>query len=75
MEQITVTVKIQIITSETDRVLLNNTMAVYRVQDKPKYKTTKINNRRYLGNKYKLIPFIENIVESECVNINTFADE
>ena len=30
MERITVTAKIQIITSETDRVLLNNTMAVYR---------------------------------------------
>ncbi|OPL07901.1 MAG: transposase [delta proteobacterium ML8_F1] len=30
MEQITITAKIQIITSDTDRVLLNNTMAVYR---------------------------------------------
>lgn len=30
MEQITVTAKIQIITSDTDRVLLNDTMAVYR---------------------------------------------
>lgn len=30
MEQITVTAKIQVITSDTDRVLLNNTMAVYR---------------------------------------------
>lgn len=27
------------------------------------YKTTKINNRRYLGNKYKLLPFIKRIVE------------
>lgn len=51
-----------------------NHMVNKAVQDKPKYKTTKINNRRYLGNKYKLIPFIKNIVESECVNINTFAD-
>ena len=38
------------------------------------YKTTKINNRRYLGNKYKLLPFIKRVVENECKNINTVAD-
>lgn len=38
------------------------------------YKTTKINNRRYLGNKYKLLPFITRVVETECENINTIAD-
>ncbi len=38
------------------------------------YKTTKINNRRYLGNKYKLLPFITKVVEEECKNINTVAD-
>lgn len=38
------------------------------------YKTTKINNRRYLGNKYKLLPFITKIVSEECKNINTVAD-
>ena len=38
------------------------------------YKTTKINNRRYLGNKYKLLPFIKIVVENECKNINTVAD-
>jgi len=37
-------------------------------------KTIKINNRRYLGNKYKLLPFIKRIVEEECGNINTVAD-
>lgn len=47
--------------------------------DEPKgapkeYKTTKINNRRYLGNKYKLLPFITRVVENECKNINTVAD-
>lgn len=41
---------------------------------KPTYKTTKINNRRYLGNKYKLLPFITKVVEAECKNINTVAD-
>lgn len=38
------------------------------------YKTTKINNRRYLGNKYKLLSFITKVVEEECENINTVAD-
>ena len=41
---------------------------------KPEYKTTKINNRRYLGNKYKLLPFITKVVNEECKNINTVAD-
>lgn len=38
------------------------------------YKTTKINNRRYLGNKYKLLSFITKVVEDECENISTVAD-
>lgn len=37
-------------------------------------KTVKINNRRYLGNKYKLLPFIKNIVEKECLSVETVAD-
>lgn len=50
-----------------------------RTPEKPptpvaEYKTTKINNRRYLGNKYKLLPFISSVVEQECSNINTVAD-
>ena len=40
----------------------------------PQYKTTKINNRRYLGNKHKLIPFIREIIDNNCKNINTIAD-
>ncbi len=39
-----------------------------------KAKTTKINNRRYLGNKYKLLDFIRCTVANECKNINTVAD-
>lgn len=31
------------------------------------YKTIKINNRRYLGNKYKLIPFIKEVVEKTVI--------
>jgi adenine-specific DNA-methyltransferase len=33
-----------------------------------------INNRRYLGNKYKLLPFIKEVVESECSDIQTVFD-
>ncbi len=40
----------------------------------PKAKTTKINNRRYLGNKYKLLDFIKGVVAKECKGINTVAD-
>lgn len=35
---------------------------------------TKINNRRYLGNKYRLLPFITDIISKECGDFNTFAD-
>lgn len=38
------------------------------------YKVFKINNRRFLGNKYKLLPFITRVVEAECENVNTVAD-
>lgn len=38
------------------------------------YKTSLINNRRYLGNKYKLLPFITGVVNDECSGIETVAD-
>lgn len=38
------------------------------------YKTFSINNRRYLGNKYKLIPFIRRVVSKECRGVSTVAD-
>ena len=37
-------------------------------------KTTKINNRRYLGNKYRLLPFIQRVVEDECEDVNIIVD-
>ena len=40
----------------------------------PVLKTTYINNRRYLGNKYKLLPFIKSVVEQECHDIKSVAD-
>ena len=38
------------------------------------YKTSFINNRRYLGNKYKLLPFITGFVNDECPDITSIAD-
>lgn len=37
-------------------------------------KTSKINNRRYLGNKYRLLPFIKSVVDNECENVETVVD-
>lgn len=37
-------------------------------------KTLKISSRRYLGSKYKLLPFIKRVVEEECKNVNIIAD-
>lgn len=37
-------------------------------------KTTAINNRRYLGNKYRLLPFITRVVKQHCDCIKTFTD-
>lgn len=33
-----------------------------------------INNRRYLGNKYKLLPFIRKVVDNECSNVESVID-
>lgn len=33
-----------------------------------------MNNRRYLGKKYKLISFIKHVVENECQNVETIID-
>lgn len=39
-----------------------------------RYKTSSINNRRYLGNKYKLLSFIAGVVSAECTSVETVAD-
>ena len=36
--------------------------------------TFNINNRRYLGNKFKLFDFIERVVADFCQNVNVVAD-
>lgn len=38
------------------------------------YKTTNINNRRYLGNKYKLLPLIKKVIKENCPDITSIAD-
>lgn len=53
--------------------LLNN-KGIEKMPLKPSYKTFSINNRRYLGNKYKLLDFIKDVVEKHCDQISTFAD-
>ncbi len=37
-------------------------------------RTFEINNRRYLGNKYKLIPFIRRVVDEECDDVVSVLD-
>lgn len=44
------------------------------IQASAEMKICKINNKRYLGNKYKLITFIKNIVQNECKGIKVIAD-
>lgn len=41
---------------------------------KKQVETTKINNRRYLGNKYNLLPFIDETIKAEKIEFKTFAD-
>lgn len=43
-------------------------------QPKPELKSIRINNRRYLGNKYKLLPFITSVVIENCTDVNSVAD-
>jgi len=47
---------------------------VHSEHSRPGYKTLSINNRRYLGNKYRLLPFIQSGVEKECRDVFSFAD-
>ena len=37
-------------------------------------RTFEINNRRYLGNKFKLIPFIRRVVDEECNDVRSVLD-
>lgn len=37
-------------------------------------RTISIRNRRFLGNKYRLLPFIKHVVTKECPGVGSFAD-
>lgn len=52
------------------------TLSLLNVDSKiiPKLKTCKINNKRYLGNKYRLLDFIKEVVNAECTDIKVVAD-
>ena len=50
-----------------------NLNAIYRTICIRKHKLM-INNRRYLGSKQKLIPFIKEVIAQECKDIKIFAD-
>lgn len=53
-----------------------NTHLELVVNNYPNYQiySFNINNRRYLGNKYKLNEFIKNTIQQECGDFKTFAD-
>ena len=61
----------KVIDSLKDRI---HSMTTEEEIEEPEYKTTSINNRRYLGNKYKLLSFIKETVAAECTNVTTVAD-
>lgn len=44
------------------------------VVQKKAYKTSLINNRRYLGNKYKLLPFITKVINTQCKDVKSIVD-
>lgn len=56
------------------KTMLKEAPADNTAASEPACKTTQINNRRYLGNKYKLLDFIKSTVNRECSAINTVAD-
>ncbi|MDR1246685.1 MAG: Dam family site-specific DNA-(adenine-N6)-methyltransferase [Clostridiales Family XIII bacterium] len=57
----------------TDRAV-SSEETIPALEMKPVQKTTFINNRRYLGNKYKLLSFIKAVVTDNCENVDSVAD-
>jgi hypothetical protein len=58
-------------TSQTSLAEHQGTLFSFAPLVEAKPKTTYINNRRYFGNKYKLLPFITSVVERECSDVKT----
>lgn len=61
-------------TMENLRKFIDDREQTMHFAEKPMLKKININNRRYLGNKYKLLDFITSTVTRECAGINTVAD-
>ena len=60
--------------NEVKKYLDANKISYKLIQKEKVLKVSTINNRRYLGNKYKLLPFIRQIVEKNCRDIVTVGD-
>lgn len=54
-------------------IIYNGRKIIMKVQ-KETIKTVAIHNRKYLGSKYRLLNFIENVILSNCPKIHTFID-
>lgn len=52
----------------------NNKCNIIQFPTSNKLKICKINNKRYLGNKYKLLDFIRDVVDKECSDVVVVAD-
>lgn len=59
---------------EAVRRVLNERKVPPQEKKEESYRTIRINNRRYLGNKYKLLDFIRRVVAEQCPGICTVAD-
>lgn len=53
---------------------INKSRKTYYHKYKTKDNYFQLQNRRYLGNKFKLLGFIEDIVEARCGEVNSFCD-
>ncbi len=51
-----------------------NTLVMPKIQNQNPTRYFQLQNRRYLGNKYKLLDFIEEIVEKNCTKVDSLCD-
>lgn len=56
------------------KILEEHYIALAALRAESGYKTITIENRRYLGNKYKLTPFIRQVADRECPGVQSVAD-
>lgn len=63
--------KVQGVFFNTDT--LQQSRSYFQIEKKP-YRYFEIQNRRYLGNKYKLLHFIETIIKEKCGSVSSLCD-